>query len=58
MIDELKENKEYGVDLIYTFRENHIVDKNALEKISKVKNLKFTPWNSAKERNHKCRKDD
>ena len=48
MIEELKENKEYKIDLFYTFKENHIIDEKILDEIKKTDNLKFTPWNSQK----------
>ena len=48
MLDELRENPDADIILFYTFRENYIVDKEVLEKISKIKNLKFIPWNSEK----------
>jgi predicted ferric reductase len=48
MIDELKENPDYKIDLLYTFKDNYIIDKEVLDKISRIKNLKFLPWNSQK----------
>ncbi len=48
MIDELEENPDMEIILFYTFKENYIVGKEVLDKIDKIKNLKFVPWNSGK----------
>jgi predicted ferric reductase len=48
MIDEIKDYPDSDIILFYIFRENYIVDKEILEKISKIRNLKFIPWNSEK----------
>jgi predicted ferric reductase len=48
MIEELKDMLEYNVAFIYIFRENYIITKKFAEELSKIKNLKFIPWNSEK----------
>lgn len=51
MIEELKEMPDYNIDFIYTFRENYIITKKFADEMSRVKNLKFIPWNSEKKGN-------
>lgn len=48
MIEELKENPEKNVTLIYTFKENYIITKKDFNDFEKIKNFKFVPWNSEK----------
>lgn len=48
MIEELKDNPDYDISFIYTFRENYIVTKKFADEMNKMKNLKFIPWNSEK----------
>jgi predicted ferric reductase len=48
MIDELKENPDFDITLLYIFRENYIITKKFAEEISKIKNLRFITWNSEK----------
>ncbi|MCL5730249.1 MAG: hypothetical protein M1165_01630, partial [Candidatus Pacearchaeota archaeon] len=56
MIEELKENPDYRVELFYTFSENKIINQHYLKIIQETENLRFVPWNSRK-RGHLKLKD-